>query len=103
MMARSFSSLASFWVSKPMIGVYGRPVRAKRIAPAVKPPGRSASALKFDVVADVVLRIGPLWREIERVLRRLAAEEMLVRVIVQVAGQRVVRLDLEMVVQPMGE
>ena len=43
MMARSFSSLASFWVSNPTIGVYGVPVRANRIAPAMRPPGRSAS------------------------------------------------------------
>ena len=47
MMARSFSSLASFCVSNPTIGVYGIPVRAKRIAPAVKPQGMSASPLKF--------------------------------------------------------
>src|SRR5690242_13561937 len=46
-MARSFQSLASFCVSKPMTGVYGSPERAIRIGLILKPSGRLVMALKL--------------------------------------------------------
>ena len=66
-------------------------------------PGGRMGLLEVGVVADVVLGIGPLGREVERIQRRLPAEEMLVRVVVQIARQRVVRLHLEMIGQPVRE
>ena len=55
------------------------------------------------IVANVVLRIRPFGGKIERVERGFAAEEMLVRVVVHVPGQGVIRLELDAVREPVSE